>query len=121
MRGFVLRFLVNMLALWLTAYIARSLGLRVEISSFWAAFFGTIALSVVNATLGSILRLITMPLNCMTLGLIGILINVLLFWLVGSGIIPGFEVIGFWAALFGSVVMGLINGILQSLVEEKKT
>lgn len=119
MRGFLLRFIVNILALWLTGLLAQALNLRVQIETFWAAFSAVILLSVVNAVIAPILRLMTMPINCMTLGLIGVLINAFLFWIVGF-IVPGFEVQGFWAAIFGSLVMGLLNGLLLSLLDDKK-
>ncbi|MBW3625924.1 MAG: phage holin family protein [Armatimonadetes bacterium] len=116
MKGFFIRLLVNMLALWLTGLLAQTLNLRVQIESFWSAFSAVILLSVANAVIAPILRLFTMPINCMTLGLIGILINAFLFWIVGL-ILPGFEVRGFWAAIFGSVVMGLLNGLLLTLLQ----
>ena len=120
MKGFLLRFLVSILALWLTGMIASSIGLRIQVESFAGALVAVLFLSIVNATIAPVLRLITKPLSCMTLGLFGVILNALLFWMVGSGIIPGFQVLGFRAALFGSLVMGLLNGVLYSLLDTKK-
>ena len=119
MRGFLLRFFVNLLALWLTGLIAKNLNLKVEVQSFGAAFSAVVLLSLANAVIAPILRLMTMQLNCMTLGLLGVLINAFMFWMVGL-ILPGFEVQGVWAAIFGSVVMGLLNGLLLSVMDRKK-
>ncbi len=119
MRGFLLRLFVSILALWLTGVLARQIGLDLRVDSFWAALGAVLLLGLFNATLGPLLKLVTLPLNCLTLGLVGFFINIFLFWLV-SAIIPGFEVAGFLAACFGSLVMGFLNGVLTSLLAKKK-
>lgn len=118
MRGFLLRLLVSIAALWLTVLASQNLGIasiRMGYDSFWGLFWTVILLGIVNAVIAPILKLITLPLNCMTLGLVGLLINVFMFWLAAS-LVPGFHIHGFWAAVFGSLVMGLLNGILQTVV-----
>jgi putative membrane protein len=78
-----------------------------------------VVLAIVNATIGLIVKLITAPLNCLTLGLLSFVINALMFWLVGSLNLGSFVVNGFWAALFGSVVMTVISSVLTTLVTDK--
>ena len=119
MRGFLIRFLISILALWLTGIIARSIHLKIQVDSFWAAFSAVILLGFINAVIAPILRLLTLPLSCMTLGLFGFVINALLFWLV-SALVPGFQVGGFLAALFGSVVMGVLTAILYTLTGTRR-
>ena len=48
------------------------------------------------------------------------IINALLFWLVGSGWLKGFRVDGFLPALFGSLVMGVISGMANHLIGAKE-
>ena len=48
--------------------------------------------------------------------IIVLVINAVLFLLVGSGIIEGFRVSGFFAALVGSIVMGIVNGLISNVV-----
>lgn len=118
--GFLLRLLVNAAALWLTVFLGAKLNLDLHIGGgvvgAATAVVVVVVLAVVNATIGVVLRLITAPLNCLTLGLLSFVINALLFWLVGSLGIPGFEVGSFLAGLFGSVVMTIISSVLTTVV-----
>jgi putative membrane protein len=71
-------------------------------------------LAFVNATLGRILKFFTAPLNCLTLGLMSLVINSLMFWWVGTmGF--GFKVDGFVTALVGSVIVSIANGLLGGI------
>jgi putative membrane protein len=72
-------------------------------------------LSVCNAVLRPLLVLFTLPFILLTLGLGLVLINALLFLLVGK-LVPGFEVSGFWAALGGAVIVGVTNLLLSRFV-----
>jgi putative membrane protein len=117
--GFLIRLIINALALWLTVFLGRQLGLDLHIGAgangAVTALIVVIVLAVVNATIGLIVRLITAPLNCLTLGLLSFVINALMFWLVGSLGIPGFRVGSFVAGLFGSVVMTIISSVLTTM------
>ncbi len=54
----------------------------------------------------------------LTLGLFTFVINALLLLMV-SGLVPGFYVYRFWAALFGSLVISLVSWLLSSFKNEK--
>jgi putative membrane protein len=72
----------------------------------------------VNAFVRPVVRLMTAPLNCLTLGLFSFVVNALMFWLVGLlGI--GLTVKGIVPALFGSIVMSLVGGVLNTFVPGK--
>jgi putative membrane protein len=84
-------------------------------------FLGAGVLGLINATLGKVVKFLTMPLNCLTLGLFSLVVNAAMLMLAGSlGI--GFEVKGIVAALVGSVILAVINGLLGTLIpdEDKK-
>jgi len=53
----------------------------------------------------------------MTMGLFTFVINALLL-MVASGVISGFEVRGFWSAVFGSLLISLVSWILTSFINE---
>lgn len=120
--GFLIRLVVNAAALWLTVFLGEKLGLELHlgggVNGALTAVIVVVVLAVVNATIGLVIRLITAPLNCLTLGLLSFVINALMFWLVGSLGIPGFEVGSFLAGLFGSVVMTIISSLLTNIVGE---
>lgn len=122
--GFLVRLVVNAVALWLTVFLGEKLGLPMHLGAgangAITAVVVVVVLAIVNATIGLVLKLITAPLNCLTLGLLSFVINALMFWLVGSLGVRGFKVGSFLAGLFGSVVMTIISSALTSLVGDGK-
>ena len=107
-------------ALWLTVLAGRHLGLNIKLTGVTPAIIAVAVLAAANATVGLLVKLLTLPMSCLTLGLFGFVINALIFWLIGgTGIVRGFEVHGFKAALFGSVVMGLICGFTNKFVHRR--
>jgi putative membrane protein len=69
----------------------------------------------VNATLGFFLKLITLPLTILTLGIFWFVINALMLELA-SAFIPGFHITSFGAAFLGAIVLTLVNMFLKWLV-----
>jgi len=118
----LLRWIIGAVSLYLTVLAAHTIGvsglaLRGGTDGAVAAFLVILALTLVNAILRPILKLLTLPLNCLTFGLFGFVINAFLFWLVGQlGL--GFVVKGWIAPLFGSLVLSAVSGILNAFVVE---
>jgi putative membrane protein len=86
----------------------------VHATDFWGLVIAAVILGIVNAILRPILFIITLPLQIVTLGLFTLVINGLLFWLVGSFHV-GLYVDGFWPGFWGAIVMGLVSWILSAL------
>ncbi len=80
-----------------------------------AAIIAAVVFAFINFAIKPILRVITLPLNFLSFGLFGLLINVLLFWFVAS-IIAGFDVSNFMAAFWGALVLTAANWILDKLL-----
>ena len=78
-----------------------------------------ILLSFFNAILKPLLVLFTLPFIIVTMGLGVLLINALLFLLVGK-LVDGFHVAGFWSALGGSLVVSLTNILVSSFLRGAK-
>lgn len=98
--GFLINFVLMTLIVGIGAYVLPG----VEVDGIWTALIVALLLGLVNATLGWVLRLITAPLNRITLGLISFIIGVLLILLVDN-LVDGFTVDGFrYAALFAIVI-----------------
>lgn len=79
-----------------------------------AAIIAALVFAFINFAIKPVLRVITLPLNFLSFGLFGLLINVLLFWFVAS-IIDGFIVVNFVAAFWGALVMTVSNWILDKI------
>ncbi|MDX1934581.1 MAG: phage holin family protein [Capsulimonadales bacterium] len=119
----LLRWLFGAIALLLTVKIGETLGLGLSMApgstGLVSALVVILALTLVNAFVRPILAILTAPLNCLTLGLFSFVLNALMFWLVGSLNI-GLTVRDFLAALFGSLILSAISGLLNAFVTEKK-
>jgi putative membrane protein len=107
----LLVWLINTLALIAVAYLVPS----ISVSSFTSALVAALILGLVNAVIRPILVLLTLPVTILTLGLFILVINGLLFWLVGS-FVPGFVVHGFWAGFIGSILFSIVSWLLSALV-----
>jgi putative membrane protein len=114
MKGLLLRWFVLTVAVMAAAHLIE--GIRV--SGLASAFFAAAILGVLNAFFRPILIVLTLPINLLTLGLFTFVINALLLMSV-SGLVPGFEVTGFWSALAGSLVISLVSWLLSILVNDK--
>ena len=114
MPGILVRWLVQTAAITIAAYLLD--GIHVE--GFFSAFFAAVILGILNAFFRPILIIITLPVNILTLGLFTFVINALLLMMV-SGVIPGFEVHGFWSAVFGSLIISLVSWFLSSFINER--
>jgi len=85
----------------------------IEIENFSAAAIATIVLALVNITLKPILFILTLPVNILTLGLFSFVLNAFFFYFV-SRVVDGFEVEGFWPALFGSLIVSIVYSAFNS-------
>ena len=127
----LLRWLFSAAALYLTVIAANVLDahypflhLRFFVAPGLAGVEGllvtVLALGIANAVLRPILKALTLPLTCLTFGLFAFVINALLFWLSGQVMPTKFHVAGWQGPLFGSVVMGLVGGILNNVLVSKR-
>lgn len=92
-------------------YLLQRIWYRVQIDGFVTALIVAIVLGLVNATIGFLLKLLTAPLNWITLGLVSLIINVLMVLLVDN-FINGFSTNGFWAAAIFALVLAIIQSFL---------
>lgn len=91
----------------------------VKVGSFFSALWVALFLGVVNILIRPILLLVTLPINILTLGLFTFVINAVLI-LLASSVIKGFEVAGFWWALLYSIVLSVINSLLNLIVQPRQ-
>lgn len=121
MKGIFVRWVVSAIALYITAALARWMNVGIELTGAVPALLVVVALAIVNALIRPLLLIITLPLNCLTLGLLTWVINALMFWLVGSIHIHGFRVHSFLDAVIGSILMGIVAGLMNSIVAPKES
>jgi len=111
----ILRFLLNGLAVLLTAYILPG----VSVEDYWTALIVAFVLAIVNLIVKPILVIFTIPITVVTLGLFLLVINALMILLVDY-FVDGFSVDGFWWALAFSLILSVFNSLFSDLTDDKK-
>ncbi|WP_225781867.1 phage holin family protein [Xenophilus sp. Marseille-Q4582] len=104
----ILQWLLSALALLAVTYLYS--GVRVD--SFTSALIAAAVIGLLNLVVRPILVVLTLPVTVVTLGLFLFVINALMFW-SASGLLGGFHVDGFWAALLGSLLYSLLNLVID--------
>ena len=108
MTGFILRLLIVALGLWLASELVPG----IEVKGVGTLLGAALLLGIVNAVVRPVLIILTLPATIFTLGLFLLVINAAMLGLV-AWMFDNFTIAGFWAALFGSIVVS-ITGWLAS-------
>ena len=108
----IVKWLLSACALLAVAYVYNG----VAVSSFGSALIAAFVIGLLNTIVRPILVILTLPVTVVTLGLFLFVINALMFW-SASGVLDGFHVDGFVAALIGSVIYSLLSLVIQSALE----
>jgi putative membrane protein len=116
MNGILVRWLTLTGAIIFTSYLLDG----IQVRGFVSAFFAAAILGILNALFRPILILLTLPINILTLGFFTFVINALMLKMA-SGVITGFEVHGFWSAVFGALIISIISWLLNSFISERGT
>ena len=99
----LLKWFVLTAAVMLTAYLIPG----IAVSSLITALVVALVLGLINTFIKPVLEILTIPINLLTLGLFGLVLNALLFWAV-SYFVSGFMIAGFLPALVGSILISII-------------
>lgn len=88
----------------------------VVVTSFVAALIAAFVIGLLNTIVRPIFVLLTLPLTVLTLGLFLFVINALMFYMA-SGLLEGFKVTGFTAALIGSLLYSIAGMVIEAALE----
>jgi putative membrane protein len=108
----LLLWILNAVALLAVTYLLPS----IQVSGFGVALVAALVLGFINTLVRPVLALLTLPITLLTLGTFYLVLNGLLFWLA-SALLPGFDIAGFWSAVFGAILYGVIAWALCALCE----
>jgi len=108
----ILKWLLSAAALLCVAYLYSG----VVISSFGAAMIAAFVIGLFNMLLRPVLVVLTLPVTLVTLGLFLFVINALMFW-SAAGVLQGFYVRDFIAALWGSLIYSALGLLIDSAFE----
>jgi putative membrane protein len=105
----LLHWILNAIALLIVAHFVRGF----HVQSFTSALIAVIVIGFLNATLGLLLKIVTLPLGILTLGIFFLVINALILHLAGT-VVPGFYVVGFGAAFWGAVALAVLHMLFRA-------
>ena len=126
MRTLLVRFVVTLIAVFI---VARGLPLFfpnmdpvIEVDDNVTLVIFALILALVNAFIKPILRILTLPITCLTAGIFAIVLNLLMFFLaawLNNQINPGPDVeIGWLGALIGAVVVALVGWVMNVILPD---
>jgi len=106
------KWLLSAAALLAVAYLYSG----VQVSGFTSALIAAFVIGLLNTIVRPILVILTLPVTLITLGLFLFVINALMFW-AAAGVLDGFKVSGFGAALLGSLIYSVFSLVIESALE----
>lgn len=110
-RYWILHWILSGVALLIVAQILPG----IQVDGFGAALIAALVIGLVSATVGLILKIILLPFIILTLGIVYFLINGLMLK-VASAIVPGFRVNGCLPAVIGSILLTIVDYVLNRIV-----
>jgi putative membrane protein len=112
----LLHWILNAVALLIVAHFVQGF----EISSFVSALIAVVIIGLLNATLGLLLKFVTLPLGILSFGLFFLLINAVILKL-SSHFVPGFEVDTYKAAFLGALALAVLHLLFAFIKGKPKT
>ena len=103
-----MKLIIEILLMGLAVVLAAFLIPGVQVDGFLSAIIAGILIALANATIGFLLRILTFPINFLTLGLMSFIITVLMVLLVDN-LMDGFNTSGFFSALLFALVLAVIK------------
>src|SRR5262245_59045995 len=108
-------FLLNWVLSALSLLVVGRLIPGFQVQGLGTALRAALVLGFRNATLGSVLAVLTLPRTLLTVGLLDFVVMAFIIWIV-TAVVPGFHVTGFFAAFFGAIVLAIVSTLLRHLV-----
>ncbi len=133
--SFLLRVLVNALAIWVAAWILPGMGIAADPSvvsavggetaaSVLAYLFVGLVFGVVNAVVRPVLSILSLPITCLTLGLFAVVVNAAMLWLTSwlSSFTPlRLEIDSFlWTAVLATLIIGVVSLVMGWIVPDRE-
>ena len=112
----LLHWILNAIALLVVSHFVQGF----EVSGFASALVAVVVIGLLNATLGLLLKFVTLPLGILSFGLFFLVINAAILRL-SAKFVPGFSVTTWTAALIGALALAVIHIIFGLIGLKKQT
>src|SRR5688572_29764835 len=117
---FLLRLLINAAALWVAIQLVDGISHR---GGWWSLMFVALVFCVLNASVRPLLKLLSLPIIILTLGVFIFVINALMLLMtawVSDLFNLGFYVEGFWDAFVGGLIVTVVSLLLSLFTGAQK-
>lgn len=112
----LVRLLVGWALLALTFFVVTLIVPGIRVTGGVLGFLVTaLVFGLVNAVLGTVLRIATLPLKILTLGLFSLVLNAALLALVAK-LTPALTIDGVWSALIGAFLISIIAALFNAVI-----
>lgn len=111
LQTFLLHWGITSVALWVASHVFRG----VRFADLSSLLIAALLLGIANALVKPLLIVLTLPLTFLTFGLFLLVINALVILLVAA-LVKGFQVSGFWTALFAGTFIAVLSFVLEVFV-----
>jgi putative membrane protein len=122
MRKLILRWAINAIALYAAIGTGWIDGIERQTTEWWGILVLALVFVVVNGLIKPIIKLLSLPLVLLTMGIFTLIINTGVFWLtglIGQFFEVGFTVNGFMPAFLGGLLVSLVNWLLISILRDE--
>lgn len=116
------KIVVTAIALWATTILP---GIALSGNNIWVNIGTLLVVAIIFGVVNAVIKPVIKTLGCafyvLTLGLIALVVNALLFLLVGwvAGLLHlPFTVDGFWSALFGAIIIAIVSFVLHLIIPD---
>ena len=116
MRGFAIRWVSNVIALFVAAWILSGITYG---DQWWTLFIAAAVFTFVNMWVKPLLTVLSIPFIIFTLGLFYLLINVLMLYVI-DWVVPDFEIRTFWWGALAAIIVSIVNGLLHPLLPDPR-
>jgi putative membrane protein len=110
--NFIVKVILSTIAVILAAYLLPKSMVTVD-GGFLTALIVALVLAFLNAVVRPLMIILTIPATVVTFGLFLLVINAVIV-LIADYFVDGFKVHGFWSALVFSIILTIINSILEA-------
>lgn len=91
----------------------------VSVDSYGTAVIVAIVIALLNLSVKPLLVILTLPVTLLSLGLFLLIINGIVIWMAHK-LVDGFEVSSFWMGILFSVLLTVLQSIVNSILKEDK-
>lgn len=114
MKAFLIKWLVTVVSIFIVANLFN----LIYVENLAVLVLAALVLGILNAFVRPMLLLLTLPINILSLGFFTLVINAFLLYVV-AGLVPGFEITGFFRAFLAALLISLMNAMTNFLLHKE--